>query len=299
MQPQNAGVPDRGPARTVAQAAEGQEGGGRQGTTAVQTQGGRCGYAATLPQHGVHPGWPGLPRPPRIPGLHRARRAAEATGPGPYGEGWSRLATSLPGGKVHPGWPRMPKPPGLPGSHRTARASSAHAIWPSGVSLLGREAGAVTKALFGKGCHGPGKGEPRKNAVGRSQGRNSVRTQRNFRNPQESPPRTPGNPDVSGTCSIINWLLSFGEYPSRGSGNGHYADGKLRPEQRRTLASYPTWATSCPGEPLGEPQRVGVLLLGEMGVSVGCTLVCPFPCALLPRHRSSPSPELTLARSAS
>ena len=56
LQPRNARDPNRGPAWTVAQAPEGQQGSGRQGTTVAQTQSGWCGYAATLPQHGVHPG---------------------------------------------------------------------------------------------------------------------------------------------------------------------------------------------------------------------------------------------------
>ena len=64
LQPRHARDPNRGPEWIVAQAPEGQRGRGCQGTTVVQTQGGWCGHATTLPGLSESfcfflSGWPG------------------------------------------------------------------------------------------------------------------------------------------------------------------------------------------------------------------------------------------------
>ena len=116
-------------------------------------------------------------------------------GPAPAGKGgvgW-RLATPSPSDRMHPGRPGKPRPTGIPGSHRTARALRADATSPSDVSRQGRKGRAVAEAPYGNGGRETREGESRKKVEGRTQGRNSERTQGCIQIPEASPPPFSGN----------------------------------------------------------------------------------------------------------
>ena len=222
-----------------------------------------------------------------------------ATETGPSGKRGCGLATPPPSDKMHPRRPGRPRPPGIPGPHRAAKALRADATRPSDVSRQGRKGRAVAKAPYGNGRREPRETESRKKVEGKTQGRNSERTQGCIQTPEASPPLFPGIPDGSGMSTNVGKHLSVREYPGRGSGDGHLADGRPRPERRWAPALYPSCVATCPGVPLGEPQGDGLLGLDGMKPrTFGCTLACPFRCALLPCPRSRFSPEPSRAHNA-
>ena len=136
--------------------------------------------------------------------------------------------------------------------------------------------------------------------MGRSEGRCSVRAQRNLQTPEASPPEVPGIPDGSGTCTFVNKHLSVSEYvPQPGLWGWTPCRREASAGTTPGLGLIPQMGGHLPRRTLGGAKVLECCCLaGRKPGTFGCTLACPFPCALLPCPRSGFSPEPSLAHNA-